>query len=274
MKYNLFYLIILIGLTLLSCKKEDCSVEDNNKGLISRVGKSGVTTVEYTYLCSGLLSEVKTRYSYSKYTYNSSDFLEKRESYEDPNQYNPNGGYGGYGPYGYGYGSVEWTNPKDMKLSATELFKYHVNNQLESYIFKYAYDTITLKFEYNDRGLISKQALYLEDSKTENYTDNFYDESGNLTKASNYLILSDGTTILQSTREYEFDAMHNPFLVFKQMILPGTFNNQNNIVKETQTIYGENPAGADSVKVTNHVYEYNELGYPIKMDNDITFEYN
>jgi len=274
MKHKLLYLIILTGLTLASCKKDDCSAQENNKGLISRIRKSGVTTVEYTYLCSGLLSEVRTRYSYSKYTYNSIDLLEKRESYEDQNQYNPNGGYGGYSPYGYGYGSVEWTNPKDMKLSVTELFKYHANKQLESYSFMSYYDTTTATFNYNEQGLISKQTVHLEDSKTRSYTDCFYDESGNLTKESQYLVLLDGTSILQLTREYEFDQMHNPFVVLKKMIFPGTSTNQNNITKETRTLYGEIPAGTNRVEITNHVYEYNESGYPVKMDDDIIFEYN
>lgn len=272
MKRKLLYLVILIGLTFASCKKEECSVEENNKGLISKILKAGVTTVEYTYQCSGLLSEVRTRYSYSKYIYNSGDLLEKRESYDDPNQYNPNGGYGGYG--GYGYAKTEWTDPKDMRLSRTELFKYHANRQLESYIFKSASDTITFKFNYNDNGFISKLTYYSEDSKPENYTDCFYDESGNLIKESQYLFLPDGATYLRLTSEYEFDQMHNPFLVLRKMILPGTSTNQNNITKKTQTFYSKFSDRKDSVKVTNHIYEYNELGYPIKMDNDLTFEYN
>ncbi|MBV5311821.1 MAG: hypothetical protein JZU47_00915 [Prolixibacteraceae bacterium] len=270
MKRKILYLFILFGLTLSSCKKDDCSVEENNKGLISRISKSGVTTVEYAYLCSGLLNEVRTRYSYSKYTYNSIDLLEKRESYEDPNQYSSSGGYS---PYGYGYGSVEWTDPKDMKLSVTELFKYYENKQLESYSFSSYYDTITAKFNYNEQGLISKQTVYSEDSKPTSHRDFIYDESGNLTKEEQYLVI-DGTSTLYETREYEFDQMHNPFLVFRIILFPGTPTNQNNIIKETHTFYGKIPAGKDSVTITNHVYEYNELGYPIKMDNDLTIEYN
>lgn len=272
MKRKLLYLVILIGLTFASCKKDECSVEENNKGLISKILKAGVTTTEYTYQCSGLLSEVRTRYSYYKYIYNSGDLLEKRESYDDPNQYNPNGGYGGYG--GYGYAKTEWTDPKEMKLSVTELFKYHANNQLESYIFKSASDTITIKFNYNGNGFISKQTYYSEDSKPENYTNYTYDESGNMIEKSRYIFLLDGTTYLRLTSEYEFDQMHNPFLVLRKVILPGISTNQNNITKETHTFYGQFSEGSDSIKVTNHIYEYNELGYPIKMDNDLTFEYN
>ncbi|MDO9040645.1 MAG: hypothetical protein Q7U65_04695, partial [Bacteroidota bacterium] len=59
-----------------------------------------------------------------------------------------------------------------------------------------------------------------------------------------------------------------------KLLIPGRNTNPNNITKEMYTFYGEISGGVDSLTTTNHVYEYNGLGYPIKMDNNITFEYN
>lgn len=225
-----------------------------------------------SYLCSGLLSEVRSRYSYTKYTYSSSGLLEKVESYSDPNQYNYGGGYGS--PYGYDYGNVKWTDLKGMKLDVTEMFKYSEKKQLESYSFMSSHADLTATVSYNEQGLLSQLTMYSEDSKPMSYADFFYDESGNVIKKSEYLILPDRTPVLRVIREYEFDKMHNPFLVYRKSIFPGRSTNQNNIIKETSTYYSERPAGTDSVTIANHVYEYNELGYPIKMDNKLTYEYN
>lgn len=279
MKHYLPYLFILIGLILTSCKKEDCSGIENKSGLISKIFESGDITVEYVYQCSGLLSEIRTRNSCTKHFYESGGLLEKIELYIDANYYGYGGSggysaYGGYGGSGYNYSQTEWTNPKDMELYSTTLYEYNSNKQLIKSINKFGHVIIPSEFSYNNQGRISTLTAYYENEESDKYIEYFYDETGNLTKASQYLIQPDETTVLHSIREYEVDSKQNPFFAFKKLLIPGPNTNPNNTTKETYTFYGEISDSTDRVKIIEHVYEYNELGYPIKMDNDFTFEYN
>ena len=63
--------------------------------------------------------------------------------------------------------------------------------------------------------------------------------------------------------KYEFDKKNNPFKVFKRLLLPGKYTNENNIIKKTVTLYFD-VSGVDKVQVTESTYEYNNEGYPNK----------
>lgn len=105
------------------------------------------------------------------------------------------------------------------------------------------------------------------------YIDYIYDENGNLTKESKYYVPSTGIAELWTTTEYEYDNMHNPFQAFKRLMTPSKFTNPNNITKETYTIHFEVDQWTQKVSIITNTYEYNEKGYPIKVNGEAEYVY-
>ena len=60
--------------------------------------------------------------------------------------------------------------------------------------------------------------------------------------------------------------MQNPYQSFKRLITPSIYTNQNNIVKEIYTIHYEVDASIEKVQITENSYEYNDKGYPVKVN--------
>jgi hypothetical protein len=67
--------------------------------------------------------------------------------------------------------------------------------------------------------------------------------------------------------------MHNPFQAFKRLMTPAKFTDPNNITKETYTIYFEVDQWTQKVSVINNSYEYNDKGYPIKVNGEAEYIY-
>ena len=84
-----------------------------------------------------------------------------------------------------------------------------------------------------------------------------------------YRYTPEGIAELQSTTEYEYDNMHNPFRAFKRLITPGKYTNQNNIVKRTYTLPYRDDEFSEKVRIREYSYEYNDDGYPV-MVNGVT----
>ena len=263
MKTKISYLIILVVSVLSACQKDE-PTEVVIKGALARIKKGGMVFTEYAYLPSGQLRSARTISSYTKHTYDSGGKLERTESFEAPPEMLP--------PYGYSYDQTAWIDPQKMKLVVLLHYQYNTLKRLESLTFKdEAFTILTLsKFSYNETGLIARQ----ESLNQNGYIDYAYDATGNLKKKSQYMIKPDGATHLLSTNEYEFDGMHNPFLFFKNTLIPGTESNVNNVIKETFIRYDSISSNVVQNTVEQHVYEYNEHGYPVKMDNEYTFEYH
>jgi hypothetical protein len=130
-----------------------------------------------------------------------------------------------------------------------------------------------VKYELNKKGLISKEIIYYE-GKLSGYVDYLYDESGNLISEKHYYTSSDGKSELSHQTEYEYDRHKNPFFPFSKLSYPGRATNRNNVTKETYALYGELPSDIEPIQITTHTYEYNALGYPVKVDGQFTYEYN
>jgi hypothetical protein len=153
------------------------------------------------------------------------------------------------------------------------IYEYNQNGQLIKYSInriKTNYKSYSV-FEYNAKGQISKETWYSDDKATGNtiYT---YNDAGNLILKTRNDILADGSFKLSTTTEYEFDNKKNPYLLFK-MQLPGIYTNQNNIIKETYTLWFEVDAFVDKVQITDTIYEYNDNGYPVKQNGTVEFVY-
>jgi hypothetical protein len=105
------------------------------------------------------------------------------------------------------------------------------------------------------------------------YIDYEYDEKGNLIKESKYHVPTSGISELWTTTEYEYDNMHNPFQAFKRLISPSKYTNPNNITKETYTIHFDVDQFTQKVQITNNTYEYNNKGYPTKVNGEAEYVY-
>ena len=167
----------------------------------------------------------------------------------------------------------EWANPENVPKSVTNTYSYPKTGQfIERYVDRVNGTRSYAKYELNEKGLVSKDIFYDED-KPSGYIDYLYDEQGNLTRRMHYYIFADGKTKLSNETKYEFDNKKNPYFPFNKLNWPGRNTNQNNITKETYTVYGETPSVIEWLNITTHTYEYNDLGYPVKVDDETVYEY-
>lgn len=263
------WIVILIGILFSSCEKGDGSIfKRNSNGLLSRVLISGEPYQEFTYTNSGLIYEEKSWAMYLKYTYNSDNLLLKSESYVDPSIVSSSSQV-----IAEAQKRKEWANPNNVPKSVTNTYSYPKTGQyIERYVDRANGTQSFAKYELNEKGLVSKDIFY-DDDKPTGYIDYLYDGQGNLTRKMHYFISADGKSNLSNETEYEYDNKRNPFFPFNKLIFPGLYTNLNNITKETYRLYGELPVGIERVQITTHTYEYNESGYPIKVDDIWVYEY-
>ena len=263
------WIVILIGILFSSCEKDDSSiVERNSNGLLSRVLISGKPYQEYTYTNSGLIYEEKSWGTYTKYTYNSDNLLERQDYYIDPALYSSSTQV-----IAEAQKRKEWANPNNVPKSVTNTYSYPKTGQfIERYVDRANGTQDYGKYELNEKGLVSKHIFYNE-GKPAGYVDYLYDEPGNLIREEHYFISADGKTKLSNETEYELDDKKNPYFPFNKLIFPGRNTNPNNITKETYTLYGETTSEIEWLNITTHIYEYNDLGYPVKIDDETVYEY-
>ena len=107
------------------------------------------------------------------------------------------------------------------------------------------------------------------------YIDYSYDERGNLKKQIKFRIPSTGIADaeLETTTEYEYDDLNNPYQSTKPLSSPGINTNQNNIVKETYTIHFEVDQWTQKVQIIENSYKYNDKGYPILVNGEAEYVY-
>jgi len=224
--------------------------------------------MEFAYSSSGLISEEKSWGSYSKYSYNDLDQLVKAEHYYDPALVSSNSHV-----IEEAQKRTEWANPGNVPKSTTNTFSYSTDGKFAEANFNGAngYQSLA-KYEFNEKGLVSKDIFYNE-GKPSGYLEYQYDGQGNLLRKKHYFTSTDGTTKLSNETEYEYDNKKNPYFPFRKSLTPGRETNKNNITKETYRLYGELPVGVERVQITTHTYEYNDLGYPVKVDDETVYEY-
>jgi hypothetical protein len=263
------WIVILICIASISCDKDNDSIIEKNKtGLLSRVLISGEPYQEFTYTNSGLIEEVKSWGTYTKYTYNASNQLIRQDYYIDPSLYSSSS-------YVIAEASKrkEWANPQNVPKSVTNTYSYPKTGQfIERFVDRANGTRSYAKYELNEKGLVSKDIFY-DEEKPSGYIDYLYDEQGNLIRRMHYYIFADGKSKLSNETKYEFDNKKNPYFPFKKLVNPGRETNHNNITKETYTVYGETPSVIEWLNITTHTYEYNDLGYPLKVDDETVYEY-
>ena len=67
--------------------------------------------------------------------------------------------------------------------------------------------------------------------------------------------------------------MNNPYQSFKRLTNPGVFTNRNNITKETYTLNFDVDPSIEKVQITENSYEYNDMGYPVKVNGMTEYIY-
>ena len=261
--------MLFCALILFSCEKEkQLIVENTDIPLLSKVLIDGESFYEYTYNDANLLIEEKSKFHYTKHNYNDNNLLSSSEFYMDPGMFSSN-----YSVVEASMNRKEWVNPDNTAKSLTQKFEYNENGQLDRKIYTRPSVTNSEYSEFTfDNDRINRQKMYWENEMTF-YIDYSYDEKGNLIKESKYYVSSSGISELWTTTEYEYDSMHNPYQAFKPLMSPGKFTNPNNIIKETYTIHFEVDQWTQKVQVNNNSYEYNDKGYPIKVNGDAEYVY-
>jgi len=262
-------LLFFFSLILSSCEKDkQLIVENTDIPLISKVLVAGLPYYEYNYNDANLLIEEKSKFHYTKHNYNDNNLLTTSDFYVDPAMFSSDSRV-----VEASMNRKEWVNPDNTAKSLTQTFEYNGDGQLarKTYTRPSVTDSEYSEFSFeNDR--ISRQTMYWQNIMSF-YIDFIYDEKGNVIKESKYHVPSTGIAELWTTNEYEYDNMHNPFQAFKRLMSPSKFTNPNNITKETYTIYFEVDQWTQKVQIANNTYEYNDYGYPIKVNGEAEYVY-
>ena len=269
MKLNPFYISLISCLILFSCEKDkQLIIENTDIPLIGKVIIGNQTFMEYTYNDANLLAEEKSKFHYTKHFYNDNNQLISSDFYWDISMASSDSRV-----IEAAMNRKEWVNPENTPKSVTHEFEYSGNGQLirKTYIRTSDNYPDIVEFQYKDDKIIRSTGFY-KNAKS-GYTDYYYDEKGNLIKQVKYTALQSGITEMTTTTEYEFDNMSNPFQAFKRLTTPGKYTNPNNIIKETYTIHFEVDQWTQKIQVTNNSYEYNDNGYPVRVNDEVEYVY-
>jgi hypothetical protein len=262
-------LVFLVSCFFFSCEKDKQLIVGNTDiPLISKVLIGGEYHTEYSYSEANLINEEKNKFTYTKHSYDDKNLLAASEFYVDPAMFSSSSSV-----IESAMNRKEWVNPENTSKSLTKTYEY---NDIEQLI-KVTYTRPSVSnSEYSEftweKDRISRQTMYWQNVKSF-YIDYIYDENGNLIKESRYYIPSTGAAELWTTNDYEYDNMHNPYQSFRRLMTPGKYTNPNNTTKETYTIYFDVDPFTRNVQITNNTYEYNDKGYPVKVNGEAEYVY-
>ncbi len=261
--------MFFFSLIFFSCEKDKQSIVENSDiPLISKVLVAGESCYEYAYNDANLLIAEKSKFTYTKHSYSYNNLLTTSDFYIDPAMFSSDSRV-----VEASMNRKEWVSPDNTPKSLTQTLDYNSDGILtrKTYTRPSVNDSEYSEFTFeNDR--ISRQKMYWQ-NELSFYIDYLYDEKGNLVKESKYYVPSTGIAELWTTTEYEYDNMHNPFQAFKRLMTPSKFTNTNNITKETYTIYFEVDQWTQNVSTITNSYEYNEKGYPTKVNGEAEYVY-
>jgi hypothetical protein len=264
-------LMIFCSLLFFSCEKEkdkQLFIENTDIQLISQVFIGEIFYMEYSYNEANLVSEEKSKFHYSRHIYNETNQLVTSDFYWDISMASSSSTV-----VEAAMNREEWVNPDNTPKSITHSYEYNSNGQLlrKSYIRPADKNSDIVKYLYDNDRIIRITGYY--NAKISGYTDYLYDNNGNVIKQTKYYVSPAGIAELTTTTVYEYDNMHNPYQSFKRLITPGVYTNQNNITKETCTLNFDVDLSIEKVQVTENSYEYNDMGYPVKVNGLIGYVY-
>jgi hypothetical protein len=262
-------LVFIVSCFFLSCEKDrQLIIENTDIPLISKVLIGGETYMEYSYNSANLPSEEKSKFHYSKHNYNDRNQLITSDFYWDISMASSDSHV-----IEAAMKRTEWVNPDNTPKSISHTYKYNSKEQLfrKSYVRPGDKNSDFSDFLYDGDRII--KAIFHNNNALSCYIDYLYDDNGNNIKQTKYIVSPAGMAELSTTTEYEYDNMHNPYQSFKRMVTPGIYTNPNNITKETVTLNFEVDPSIEKVQVTKNTYEYNDRGYPVKVNGLTEFIY-
>jgi hypothetical protein len=262
-------LMFFFALLFISCEKDpQLIIENTDIPLISKVLIGGEIYMEYSYNSANLVNEEKSKFRYAKHKYNDMNQLITSDFYWDISMASSDSRV-----IEAAMNRKEWVSPENTPKSISHKLEYNSEEQLirKSYIRPSSNVPDYQKFLYeNDR--IVRITGYSNNSIS-SYTNYIYDDNGNITKQTKYIVSPAGIAELTTTTEYEYDNMHNPFQSFKRLTTLGVFTNPNNITQETYTLNFDVAPSIEKVQITRNTYEYNDNGYPLKVNNLTEYVY-
>jgi hypothetical protein len=262
-------LVFIISCVFLSCERDkQLFIENTDIPLISKVLIGSEIYMEYSYNSANLVNEEKSKFHYTSHTYNDMNQLVKSDIYWDISMASSNSHV-----IEAAMNRKEWVSPDNTPKSISHYLEYNSGGQLvrKSYIRASDINTDIVEFQYENDRIV--RATGYNNNAISGYTEYNYDENGNITKLSTYFVSSTGIAELSTTTEFEYDNMHNPYQSFNRLMTPGTCTNKNNITKETYTLQFEVDPSIEKVQITENIYEYNDKGYPIKVNGLTEYVY-
>lgn len=267
MKFIYFLFLVCVSLVFVSCEKDQNLNEELFDGiLLKSVSIDNEILYEFTYNKAGLILEEKSKYSYSKHSYNNLNQLIRSNHYWDESLASSNSTV-----LNEAMQREEWVNSDNTDLYTYTTFAYKKDGELERSDLKRLstnYESYSV-YAYNQEGQISRRTFYSQE-KAMLYEAYLYDTNGNLIQKDRFDIL---TGTLQTTTKYEFDNHPNPYFSFRGLLTPGQNTNANNVVKERSERFFEVPGFENKVAVKEYDYEYNSTGYPSSRSDGLAFIY-
>jgi hypothetical protein len=269
MKTKLIYISLISCSILLSCEKDkQLIIENTDMPLLTAVKDGGELFLEYTYNEANLISEEKSKFHYTKHNYTDKNLLTTSDFYLDAAMFSSNSRV-----VEASMNRKEWVNPGNTEKSLRITFEYDDNDQVIKSIYYRASASHSEFSEFiyeNER--IRRQSMYWENILS-GYIDYFYDENGNLIKQVKYNVSAEGIAELMTTTDFEYDNMKNPYKSFRRLMTPGVYTNENNIVKQTYTLHFEVDPSTEKVQLTETSYDYNDKGYPVRVNGTVEYVY-
>lgn len=261
--------VLFFSLLFFSCEKDRQSIIENTDfPLLSKVIFGSETYMVYIYNDKNLLMEEKSKFHYTRHSYNDLNQLMTSDIYWDISMASSDSRV-----IEAAMNRKEWVSPDNTSKSISHKYEYTGNGQLfrKSFIRTSGNNGDFMEFQYeNDR--IVRSTGYNNNSIS-GYTDYQYDENGNVIRQTRFMVSTSGIAELSTTTEYEYDNMHNPFQLFRRLITPGIYTNPNNITKETYTLNFDVDPSIEKVQITENTYKYNLKGYPVKINGETEYVY-
>ncbi len=257
---KLFLFTIIFVLFFNSCEKEPLYEDYQSNTLIRQIIAGEEDMQVLTYYNTGLIFEHVQRFSYRKFLYNKQNQLTKIEIALSFNPLScaiiPGATF------------EDGDDPRKAEIGQYMEFEYSDNGKIKSRKHYYIIDDNQQpmnynQYEYNSGKVVKINVFNIQNQLTQYYT-YLYDDTGNILKEEYYFIQDGADAKLQRRILYEYDNKHNPFIVFAVEGTPGINTNKNNITRQTTiNYYGEE----EESYTDEYSYEYNDLGYPVMVNN-------
>lgn len=261
-------LLIMFPVLFTSCSRD--LVIDNVKSesySIRSIFSDGKTNSKFIYNEGGKIIESQSFYFCNKYIYDDNSRLIKQETAIDPD----------IASSSIPVKSVLMTS-QNSTFTGNYIFEYNSDGKLvtqKNYFKKNGQFEFTSmnSLEYEGNRIVKRNLHDAKNNITQFYTYE-YDGKGNVTKEKYYSFLFIAGTEPKLITEVSFiyDDKNNPFKIYKDLGQPGLYTNTNNITETNSVLYEDVP-GIDKFSTSTTTYEYNEKGFPIRVNNAEEYKY-